>query len=113
MNLGINEMKNSENQAKKAKKGKNKTKPHSNSPKVEQERLDIVKKSLAKYDVSNQFNWPTQGKLFMYYNYWIWGHQMFVAYIIPSRMSFEDKPQFISVLCEAYLNFVFFVDLVR
>ena len=49
-----------------------------------------------------------------YYSYWILFHSAYVLFIYLMRIAFENqKPPYIMVVFDFYLDFVFFIDLIR
>ena len=63
--------------------------------------------------VKPQWMWPTNERFNTYYKYFMLVHASFVAIFWVFRISFERKPDFIVVILEFYMDFIFAIDIFR
>lgn len=58
------------------------------------------------------FFFPTQGPVFMFYNFFFAVHKILTAFYIPMKAAFEDTPEDHSVYFDFYLDAVFLIDII-
>lgn len=59
------------------------------------------------------YRWPTRGRLYTYYTFWMLFNCLVNAMFIWSRIAFEANPHWYSVIFEYFMNFVYLFDMVR
>ena len=57
--------------------------------------------------------WPLEGRLAVYYQYWMLVHCTSILAFWVARIAFEEKPWYYVVIYEYYLDGVFFLDMLR
>lgn len=60
-----------------------------------------------------KWTWPTDGKFKTYYEFWMLIHNIYYVFIVVLRIAFEDKPAYIMVNIDWYMNAVFLFDIIR
>lgn len=60
-----------------------------------------------------KWTWPTDTKYSKIYRYFMLCHHIYNALFIVARVSFEEKPQYHVVIIEAYMDFIYLIDMAR
>jgi hypothetical protein len=57
--------------------------------------------------------WPIEGQFVKYYKYWMLLNCLSIMIFVIGRIGFEKKPWYYVVVYDCYLDFVFFIDMIR